>query len=198
MTPGEAEKYSEGNNKGVTQCNNYLGDKIKATYGKEMYDKLFPNGMESANNLARQFASNPNLEAIDTSKYSIKQIQAMADKGALIIMSYKNPDPNVSGHVAFVANSGVGMFSVPTVYVGEDGEKRYPAQTGYGYNQPSDDGWPILSQAGTITGNVTMGWGTEKWNSSEKPTYNNITYNSYKDFLLDNYISYYMIKRGYK
>jgi hypothetical protein len=202
MTPSEAKKYSEGNNNGIPQCNNYIGDKIKATYGDEMYSRIFPNGMETANNLSKQFADNPNLQRIDTSQYSIEQIQAMANKGALIIMSYKNPNPQESGHAAFVANSGVGLFSVPATYLRSDGTEVAIPQSGYGYNQTSKNAWPILSQAGSITGSVTMGWGTNDWNNeyyyeSDPYKYTSQGYNSYREFLLDNYISFYMIKRGY-
>jgi hypothetical protein len=197
MTRSDAENYSEEKNNGVPQCNIYLEDTIKAAYGEEMYTKVFPNGLERANDLARQFADNPNLQAIDTSKYSMEEIQAMADRGSLIIMAYESPKSGQSGHVAFVANSGVAMFSAPAYHVQAVGTIVYLPQSGYGYNQSSQYEWPILSQAGTLTGNVTMNWGTNGWNSTDKPpVINNKSYNSYREYLLDNYVSFYLIKKG--
>lgn len=185
MTPEVMRKYDKDNNNQGPQCNNYVADGIKAKLGDETYSRILPDGVTSANVMFDQLANNKNLEAIDTSKYSIAQIQAMADKGAFIIMAYKNPNPSESGHVAFVANSGVAMMSLPTSYNGN----ALP-QSGYGYNQELGNDSVILSQAGTITGNVTMAWGTNGWNSPDT-----IGKLSYREYLLQNYVSFYTVRR---
>jgi hypothetical protein len=193
MSREVAEKYKDTKEKGP-QCNNYFGDVIKYKLGEDAYARILPGGIKSANELFDQFASNPNLEVIDTSKYTLSEIQTMADSGAIVIMSYKNPVPGESGHVAFVANSGVSMFSIPQTYTNGDGKVVPIPQTGYGYNQPLGDNSVILSQAGTITGNVTMAWGTNGWNNSDSITYNNQFYETHRDYLLANFIRFYTVR----
>ena len=196
MTQAVAENYKDSDKNGP-QCNRYVGDVIKNKFGDDLFNKILPNGMITANEMYDQFAANSNLTAIDISgnNYSLSKVQAMANKGALILMVYKNPDPTQSGHVGFVAHSGVRMFSVPQEYTRRDGTLSSIPQFGYGYDQKLGDNSVILSQAGVITGNVTIAWGTNDWNSEQPIEYNNHKYSTYRHYLLDNFVKFYTVNK---
>ena len=176
-------KYDKNNNGGTPQCNNYVGDSMKSKFREDIYNKVFPDGVSTANKMFDRFKENPNLKVIDTNKYTIDNIQTMADKGVLIIMAFKNPNPKESGHVAFVAHSGVRMMSSPKNYKGT----KLP-QSGFGYEQSFKSAYPILSQAGEVTGNVTAAWGIPGWNDDSK-----VDDLGYREYLLKNYVRFYTV-----
>jgi hypothetical protein len=171
------------------RCNIYLTDKIREVFGEDMYNQIFPYGVQSANDTFNQFANNPNLQALEASadQSTIDRIQAMADSGILIIMSYLNTtiDPETnrpgSGHLALVAPSGVEMFSIPPVY----NDQELPHDV-YGYQLNSATQWPVLSQGGEVTGNVPMTYGTTGWNRGKRKE------------LLENDIRFYAVRRAGK
>ena len=176
-------QYDKDNNGGTPQCNNYVGDSIKSKFREDIYNKVFPDGVSTANNMFDQFKGNPNLKVIDTNKYTVDDIQAMADKGVLIIMAFKNPNPKESGHLAFVAHSKVRMMSSPKNYKGTN-----LPQSGFGEEQSFKSAYPILSQAGEVTGNVTAAWGIPGWNDDSK-----VDDLEYRKYLLKNYVCFYTV-----
>ena len=70
----------------------------------------------------------------------------------MVLMIYKNPNPGDSGHIAFVGNSNLTMFSVPTI-PGLEGKKGTTLQSHQ----------LVLVQAGTNTGVTSINYGTNKW-----------------------------------
>ena len=176
-------KYDKDNNGGTPQCNNYVADSIKSQFGDVVYNKVFPDGVNTANEMFDQFTKNPNLKVIDTNKYTVDNIQAMTDKGVLIIMAFKNPNPKESGHLAFVAHSKVRMMSSPKNYKGTN-----LPQSGFGEEQSFKSAYPILSQAGEVTGNVTAAWGIPGWNDDSK-----VDDLEYRKYLLKNYVCFYTV-----
>lgn len=181
-------QYDKDNNGGTPQCNNYVGDSIKSKFREDIYNKVFPDGVSTANNMFDQFKGNPNLKVIDTNKYTVDDIQAMADKGVLIIMAFKNPNPKESGHLAFVAHSKVRMMSSPKNYKGTN-----LPQSGFGEEQSFKSAYPILSQAGEVTGNVTAAWGIPGWNDEGKYATAQKEYKDSRKYLLENYVRFYTV-----
>ena len=199
MNSDVAEQYAVNENQGP-QCNTFLADTIRTQFGDAMYEDIFPNGIiPSANDIYDQFENNRNLSRLDTDEYSISQIQAIADGGVLVIVAYSNPDPKESGHVALVANSGLSRFSVPEVYTRGDGSTFPIPQSGTGGQLDPGRYWPMVAQAGTVTGVVTMPYATNGWNDHlrPKPQYQvpDNYEGTYRDYLLENHIRFYSVNR---
>jgi hypothetical protein len=78
----------------------------------------------------------------------------MADRGDLILVIYKNPKPDKSGHIAFIANSGLTLSTSPkTIFEDEKG-------TTIDRNRF----WPIVAQAGVKTGITSIVYATNGYN----------------------------------
>jgi hypothetical protein len=94
----------------------------------------------------------------------VQRIQEMADNGTLIIMSYRNNEVGKSGHIALVGRSDLLLFSVPKVHL--DTGDPLPQNVVNNDNKL----FPILVQAGTFAGIVTMNWGTNGWRNKKEQT----------------------------
>jgi hypothetical protein len=157
MTPETATGYSYEVNQEY-MCNTYVRDMILAEYGRETYDLIFQGRSENTNAMFESFKNNPNLEKLDPNVYSIQTIQNMADTGTLILMIYQNRTPGESGHIAFVGNSSLKLFTVPAI-------ARLEGRTG---RQVIDADQLILVQAGSFAGNTTINYGTNGWRNKEE------------------------------
>jgi hypothetical protein len=112
-----------------------------------LYAGIFGEGWVSANDLFDRFKTNPNLERIAISKVSMEEIQAMADNGALILLSYQDPNPKKHGHIAFIANS---RLTLSTSWHSSSPEPLHEGKRGTEINH--DDFWPVVAQSGVYTG----------------------------------------------
>jgi hypothetical protein len=97
-------------------------------------------------------------------------------------MIYQNPNPPESGHIAFVGNSNLTLFSVRPI-------ERYQNRKG---TSLGSDFLPVLVQAGEYTGVTSIVYGTNKWlhDSDDK------RYSTYRDYLLTKKLHFYRVRGG--
>ena len=115
------------------------------------------------------FMNNPNLQRLDA---DIENIQAVADTGALVIMIYKNKNPKESGHIAFVGNSNLKLYTDPAI-------PRLQGKTGKTLDAVER---LVLVQAGKFSGTTSIVFGTNEWRKQ-------------KNKLLSNWLYFYTVKR---
>jgi hypothetical protein len=97
-------------------------------------------------------------------------------------MIYQNPNPPESGHIAFVGNSNLTLFSDPPI-------ERYQNRKG---TSLGSDFLPVLVQAGTYTGVTSIVYGTSNWLLEGRHG----DYASTRDYLLAEKLYFYRIKGG--
>jgi hypothetical protein len=151
-------------------------------YGQEVYDKIFQGKYENTNAMFDSFKTNPNMERINTK--NMEEIQRMADQGQLILLIYQNPKPPDSGHIAFVGNSNLTLFSDNPIEW-QQGKK--------GTDLNASKYWPILVQAGTYTGVTSVNFGTNGWLAKSEDR----RYNTHRDYLLEEKLYFYRVKGGW-
>jgi hypothetical protein len=173
MNPVIAKQYSYETNKQY-MCNAYVRDMIQERYGQEVYDMIFQGKSENTNAMFDSFLNNPNLTRLDPESYSISAIQKMADAGTMVLMIYKNLTPGESGHIAFVGNSRLKLFT----------EKPIPSLEGKTGRDVISLDQLILVQAGTYTGNTIINYGTNDWGKEKK-----------REGLLRNNLYFYALKK---
>lgn len=135
----------------LTQCNVYLSDMIRAHLGETVWKKIFPDGLEAPDELYRDWQKNPFLQLLDPEKFDLADIQRLADRGFLVLLSYYY-DSGPS-HVAFVGARNLVMFTLPPIAKLE-GKK----------GGSLDQEWlPVVVQAGTYTGVTSAAYATNGW-----------------------------------
>jgi hypothetical protein len=173
MTTEMANKWST-TTKGAPQCLAYLIDMLQRNF-PDYVSKIFYRSDKDIN-LINSWIKNDNLIRLSPNQYEISDIQAMADKGLLILMSYDNPNSKQEDHFAFIGHSELILFSDPVK--SETGAS--PPQN----RKASADEYPVLVQAGTFTGITWIAWGSNGWNK--------VTHNLFKNGI----IKFYAIKKG--
>ena len=149
MTTATAVRYQARGS--TTFCNVFVADTLRKYFGRETYEKAFPNGLKAPDVVYREWQSNPHLFLLDPKRYSLPQIQALADQGSLILLSYYY-DKGKS-HLAFVGNSRLDMFTIPPIerLEGVEASRLSPA-------------WlPAVVQAGTYTGVTSAVYASNGW-----------------------------------
>lgn len=132
-----------------TFCNRFVGDTLVKYFGREVFSKIFPNGVLDPNVMHREWQSNPNLIALGPDRYHILDIQGLANKGYLVLLSYIW----TWGHLAFVGNEKLKIHTVPPSPLIE-GNK----------GTEMDENWlPVVVQAGTYTGVTSAGFASNGW-----------------------------------
>lgn len=171
MTPEMANKWST-TTKGAPQCLSYMINMLKRNF-PEYVSKIFYNPRHI--HLTDSWRENDNLIRLSPNKYEISDIQSMADKGLLILMSYDNPNPKQADHFAFVGHSELTLFSDPIKSVSG---ALLPQN-----RKASESEYPVLVQAGAFTGVIWIAWGSNGWNK--------VTHNLFKNGI----IRFYAIRK---
>lgn len=136
---------------GVSQCTLFVSDTLKTYFDPEVHSLVFPSGVLGSNDTYLAWLENEHLLRLSPDEFSIRDIQALADQGYLILMAYYYPA--IAGHVAFVGHGSLDLFTVPPIknLEGSNG-KRLPANY-----------LPVMVQAGTYTGITSMVYATNGW-----------------------------------
>jgi hypothetical protein len=149
ISPEIAYQYRAIN--GVSKCTIFVGDMLNEHFERSVFTRVFPEGMKGANDTYVDWIYNGNLIRLTPDEYSIADIQELVDKGYLVLMAYFYPE--IAGHVAFVGNSNLKLFTVPPIggLEGKNGRALDPAW------------YPVMVQAGTYTGVTSMVYATNGW-----------------------------------
>ncbi len=164
MTPEIIDRYKAQGYK--TFCNLFMGDTLRNHFGGETFSKIFPDGVLDPNAMHEQWKSNPYMVRLGPDKYTIGDIQKLADEGYLIVLSYTW----IYGHLAFVANKNMKIQTVP------------PSPMIDGKMGPDLDKMflPLVAQAGTYTGITSAGYASNGWiDSPGYPLFQNGTVRFY-------------------
>lgn len=153
MTPDIAYQYRAIN--GRTKCTIFVGDMLTEYFGEEIFLKVFPEGVRGSNQTFLDWMENKSLIRLTPDRFSITDIQALADAGYLILMAYYYPE--IAGHVAFVGHSDLKLFTVPIL---NDLEGKIGTQLDESF-------LPVMVQAGTYTGITSMVYATNGWLRSD-------------------------------
>ncbi len=149
MTPETARRY-RATKKG-TLCNIYVGDTLRRYFGADVFNRIFPHGVKSPHLMIREWRTNPALERLDPALFSLEEIQALADRGYLILLSYYYA--RGSSHLAFVGHSRLTLFTVPQI-------RKLEGKIG----SALDRSWrPIVVQAGTYAGVTSIAYASNGW-----------------------------------
>lgn len=149
MTPEIARRY-RATKKG-TLCNIYVGDTLRRYFGDAVFERVFPHGVKSPHLMIREWRVNPFLERLDPALFSLEEIQDLADRGYLILLSYYYA--RGSSHLAFVGHSRLTLFTVPRI-------GKLEGKIGSALDEP----WrPIVVQAGTYAGVTSVAYASNGW-----------------------------------
>jgi hypothetical protein len=155
MTYDVAYRYQAIN--WITYCNIFLSDTIQAQLGKEVYQKVFPEGVKAPHIVYEEWKTNPELFRLEPESYTLGEIQKLADDGYLVLLAYYyNMGPS---HLAFVGHRDLTFFTIPSIgkMEGESGAS-------------IDQVWlPVVVQAGTYTGITSVAFATNGWFGSVNP-----------------------------
>ena len=149
MTPEIAYRYRAID--GRSQCTAYVADVLKSRFGDEVFEKVFPDGVKGSNQTFIDWANNRSLVRLSPEEYTIDDIQKLVNDGYLVLMAYYFPE--IAGHVAFVGNRALKLFTIPPI---SDLEGRSGKDLGRSY-------LPVMVQAGTYTGITSMVYATNGW-----------------------------------
>ena len=149
MTRDVAREYQAVN--GVSQCTRFVGDMLTEFFGRDVFTRVFPDGLLGANETFNAWARNDELIRLSPHEFTIMEIQELVDSGYLVLMAYYYP--KIAGHAAFVGYSDLDLFSLPPIS-GLEGNS----------GRTLDRAWfPVMVQAGTYTGITSMVYATNGW-----------------------------------
>ena len=149
MTRDVAYEYKAVN--GISQCTSFVADTLDEHFGRDTFLRVFPTGVKGAKDTFLEWMENPNLIRLHPKDYSISDIQDLADSGYLVLMAYYYPEN--AGHVAFVGQSDLKLFTFPAIR-GLEGKPGTQMHSSY---------FPVMVQAGTYTGITSMVYATNGW-----------------------------------
>ena len=162
MTRDMAYKWSTENpeNHGNPQCLSYLKNLFSRRFSS--YSNIF-NKIDKEKNLLENWQINPNLIPLLPKDFSVADRQDLSDQGVLVLMTYDNPNKKQDDHFAALGNSGLTLFSIPTKWYDESADKirKNPNQNIIANTRNQQ--YPILVQAGTYTGVITIPYGMNYW-----------------------------------